>query len=299
MAITYKDFYLELANAIPKLPVPLAKRFVNRALHDIYDSRQWSFLKDEGILYSPAVITSGSFSVIQFSNIVTANAAAITALNNLNNPLLTKRQIRFGSGATPIYNIAVVSPTFSSDGILYLDRPYKESTNTAIGYRCYRCYYSPPETTTIASDGTATTGETTDFIRFNDIYNPTNNRYFHLPVLSRELLDRKDPLRAVTGNIPYYLFAYKTINNIPQFEMWPHPQAAQAYPCSYQRKGLDFSSDTTTLPLIIPDELLMERALFYGCEWASKNSMRYSELKGINWRLEQASHKVTYSNSRL
>jgi hypothetical protein len=90
MTITYKDFYLELANAIPKLPVPLAKRFVNRALHDIYDSRQWSFLKDEGILYSPAVITSGSFSVIQFSNIVTANAAAITALNNLNNPLLTK-----------------------------------------------------------------------------------------------------------------------------------------------------------------------------------------------------------------
>jgi hypothetical protein len=296
MPITYKDFWGELISQVPKLSNFQAQRFVNRAWKDIRDSRQWSFLKTEGILFSPAVITTGVFNVTRFSNVVTASAAAITALNNLNNPLLTKRQIRFGSGATPVYNIAVVDAGFAGNGLLYLDRPYKEPSNSAVGYRVYRCYYGGPEVTTVAVDGTATTTETTDLLRFNDIYNPTNARSFVGLNLPRELLDRRDPQRAIVGNIPYYLFAYKSdSNNNPLYEMWPHPTAAQAYLCSYQRRGIDFASDTETLPSAIPDDLLMERALFYACAWAAKNAAKYKELVGVNWKLEQAAHRKEYS----
>jgi len=296
MSQTYKHFWGELMNSIPKLPPTLAQRFINRAWHDIQDSRQWSFLKAEGILYSPAVITTGSFNVTQYSNRVVASSGAIIALSNLNNPVITKRQIRFGTGGSPIYNIAIIDPSFAINGYIYLDRPFTESTNTSIGYRIYRCYYGPPLTTTIADDGTATQTETTDFLRFNDIYNPANSRWFISGILPREVLDLRDPQRSNTGAIPQAMFAYKSINGTPNFEMYPHPLYANVYPCSYQRKGLDFQSNSETLPTIIPDDLLMERALFYACMWADKNQSRYSELKGINWRLEAGLHKQTYSN---
>lgn len=296
MPLTYKEFYSELINSIPDLSPFLAKRLVNRAWKDIRDSRQWSFLKSEGFLYSPQVINSGSLLVTQFSNVVVANATAILALDGLSNPILTKRQIRFGSGATPIYNISVVSPTFSSDGLLYLDRPYMEATNAAIGFQCYRCYYGPPQVTTVADDGSSVTIETPDFLRYDDIYNPSNSRWFVMPPLAREILDRKDPQRSTTGNIPFYIFAYKSINNIPYYEMWPHPFSSAAYSCSYQRRGIDFASDSETLPTVIADELLLERAMFYACGWASANVGNNPKLKGVNWLMKQQAHKSYYSN---
>lgn len=297
MSLTYKHFWTELVNSIPRLAPALAQRFINRAWHDIQDSRQWSFLKASGVYYTPAIINSGSFNVTQFSNSVIASATAITALNNITNPLITQRQIRFGSGSTNIYNISAISPTFSSDGIIYIDQPYLQTSSTSTGYRCYRCYYGPPLASTLdAITNVATQAETSDFLRINDIYNPANSRWFYPGILPREILDRHDPQRANSGSIPRGMFAYKSINNLPYFEMYPHPLYSNMYPCSYQKKGSDFSIDTEILPSIIPDELLMERAMFYACEWASKNQARYPELKGINWRLEQSLHKQTYSN---
>jgi hypothetical protein len=295
MPLTYKEFYLELTNSIPRLPVTLAKRLVNRAWRDIQDSRQWSFLKGEGHLYSPAIVTSGTFDCLKFNSTVTANPTAIAAISGMSNPDATLRQIRFGTGPNSVYNIQALDPDFTNNGVLYLDRPYLETTNPTATYKVYRCYYGPPLVLTYDSQNNSTLAEVTDFLRYNDIYNPVNSRWFVLPVKQREELDNRDPQRAVFG-IPYSLYAYKYVNNVPYFEMWPHPRDAVAYICSYQRRATEFSSDASTLPIPIPDELLMERSLFYGCEWASKNQTRYAELKGINWRLEQAAHKITYSN---
>ncbi len=301
MGLTYKEFWSELLNAIPRLGNFYAQRFVNRAWHDIQNSRQWSFLNSTGILFSPQLIQTGTFQVTQFSNQVIASASAITALNNLTNPVLTKRQIRFGSGSTPIYNISVIDPSFASNGILYLDRIYMEASNTIIGYRVYRAYYNGPQITTVAANGTPTTVETTDFLRYTSIYIPTNSRYFRSVNLPIELLNKLDPQRSRTSNLPYYLFASSTIrdsNNIviPVFEIWPHSTSALPMQTVFQRRGLDFQSQTETLPSIIPDELLMERALFYACSWANKNQSRYPELKGTNWNIMTAAHKLTYSN---
>lgn len=289
MGSDFQTLWGEVKQTFPNISPFLAKRYVQRAVQDIYNSRLWSFLKEEGVLYSPRQINSGTFNITQFSNTVVANATATTALNNLNNPLLTKRQIRFGGGSQ-LYNIISVDPSFASNGILTLDRPVIEITNTTSTYLCYRCYYGPPQQ---GVNGV----EVTDFVRYNDIYNPAIAQPFLKINQPRALLDRIDPQRADVGNNPYYMFVYKPASDgTPQYEMWPHPTASQAYLCSYQRRGTIPAVATDTLPLIIPDDLVLAKAMWYGCLWADKNKSRYEQLKGVNWPLIAQQHKKQYSN---
>lgn len=284
MSLTYQDFWSEIKQTFPNLSPFLAQRFVQRSVIDIYTSHQWSFLQEEGVLFSPAIITTGTFSITQFSNQITANAAAITALTGLVNPLITKRQIRFG---VQIYNILSFD---SGTGIIELDRPVVDSTNAAATYRLYRCYYGPPMQ---GINGV----EVTDFMRYNTIYNPAISSYFRDVQAPRDILNQKDPQRNVVGNNPYFLFTYKgSSDGTPQFEMWPHPFSAQAYLCSYQRRGIQLTNATDTLPLVIPDDLVIQRASYYGCLWAMKNQSRYPELKGVNWMLAAKEHDREYSN---
>lgn len=285
--MNFLHLWSEIKGTYPKLSTFLAKRFINRARRDIYKSHQWGFLKAEGVLYTPSVITAGTFSVTQFSSQVVADATAITALDNLSSPLLTSRQIRFSSSAP--YNILTVDPLFSTNGILTLDRPVNDSTNPSISYQVYRCYFGPPD------DGTGS--PTTDFLRYNSIYDPTLSRHFHQPLpLARELLSRRDPQRQ-TFNNPSYLFVYKSASDgTPLFEMWPHFLSPRTFLCSYQRRGTDLLLDTDTLPLIIPDELVLERAHYYACIWADSMKSIYQELKGTNWTLLATLHNKAFSN---
>lgn len=286
MPLTFKDFYSEILGTIPKIPIPIAKRLINRAWRDVQDAHQWSFLQQEGVLFSPGVITSGTVSVTQFSNSITFDATARAALQ-VTNPVMTKRQFRVAGGGE-IYNF--ISTVNAGTGIATLDRPFIETTNSASGYLVYRCYYGPPQ---LGTSGT----EVTDFLRYNTIYNPAISDYFRGVQLSRDLLNKMDPQRSNVGNNPYYLFTYKgSSDGTPQFEMWPHPTASQAYLCSYQRRGVELSGATDVLPLVIPDDLILERALYLGCLWAEKNKARYTELKGINWMIIGKEHNKTYSN---
>lgn len=287
MGADFQTLWGEIKNTFPNLSSFLAQRFIQRAVTDVYQNHQWSFLQQEGVLYSPGIITSGAFSITQFSNIVTANPTAITALNNLSNPILTKRQIRFG---IELYNIVSVDGAFGANGLLTLDRPVIEITNATQSYQCYRCYYGPPQ---FGVNGS----ETTDFLRYNSIYNPAISSYFIGVQLPRDILNMRDPQRSSVGNNPYYLFAYQSASDgSPLFEMWPHPTSSNVYLCSYQRQGLTLANPTDILPVVIPDSLILEKAMWYGCLWADKNKGRYEELKGTNWLLMAQTHKKTYSN---
>jgi hypothetical protein len=101
--MAYLDYSSELVGTVPKFSFLLAQKAVNRALREIYESRHWGFLMSEQYLIVPDAVQTGSFAVTQYNNQVQANAAAIAALNNLNNPLITKRQFR--AGQSGIYNI--------------------------------------------------------------------------------------------------------------------------------------------------------------------------------------------------
>lgn len=287
MGSDFQTLWGEVLQTFPNLSPFLAKRFIQRSVKDIYNSHQWSFLNAEGVLFSPEVINTGTFSITQFSNTITANPTAITALDNLNNPILTKRQIRF---STELYNIILIDPSFSSNGVLTLDRPVLDSTSTTSSYQVYRCYYGPPQS---GVNGI----EVTDFLRYNSIYNPSISSWFTgtIPTPS-ELLDKRDPQRMSFDN-PFKLYTHAAKNDgTPQFEMWPHPLAAAAYIVSYQRLGIVPTLPTDTLPLIIDDDLVLQKAFWYGCLWAHKNQARYDDLKGVNWLLAAAQHNKEYSN---
>ena len=287
MSADFQTLWGEVLQTFPNLSPFLAKRFVQRSVIDIYNSHQWSFLNAEGILFSPSIITTGTFNIVQFNNVIIADLTAIAALDNLSNPILTKRQIRF---STEIYNITDVDLNFSINGLLTLDRPVLDPSNTIASYQCYRCYYGPPQAGTLGT-------EVTDFLRYNSIYNPAMSWYFQgqLPT-PRELLNKRDPQRASFSN-PFKLFSYRAASDgTPQFEMWPHPTAENVYLVSYQRLGTALNASTDTLPLIIPDDLVLQRSFYYGCLWANKNQSRYDDLKGVNWLLLANQHKKEYSN---
>lgn len=286
MGSTFDILWGEVKQTFPNLSQFLAKRFVQRAVIDIYNSRNWSFLQAEGVLYSPTVISAGSFSITQFSNQIVANATAITVLNNLLNPILTKRQIKLG---TELYNITSVDVDFATNGILLLDRPVLEETNSAQPYLIYRAYYGPPMVGSVGA-------ETTDFKSYENIYYPAVAATFRIVPYSRPILNIRDPQRAAAG-ISYFLYNYKASSDgTQQFEMWPHPLNSAYYLCSFFRQGIPPSLASDTLPLVIDDELVLARANFHGCMWAHKNSSRYPELKGVNWLNEAKVYRVEYSN---
>lgn len=282
--MAYLEYWNEVKGQVPGLDLFLAQRFVNRAWRDIRESRHWSFLRAEGVLWSPAEVNSGTVTVTQFSASVTLDATATTALTGLSNPLITFRQFRVGTGS--LYNISSLAGS-----TLTLDRLYREDSGAGKSYSVYRCYYGPPE------DGAG--AEVTDFLCYKSVTNPIDAYALRLDI-TREELDKRDPQRASLGSDPLYLVPYRGNpsaggqSNQPQYEMWPHPTAKMPYICSYMKRGVDFSASTDALPPQIPEGLLIERALYYGADWAMKNVGKIPELRPANWAQVKAAHAATY-----
>lgn len=278
---TLEDLRNELLAHIDVIPLLLAEKLIQRAWAEIRARRQWSFLLSNGILFSPAEINTGTFSVSQFSTTAQADAAAITALSSVSNPLITLRQIRFAGG--PLYEIAAYD---SITGILTLARTYREETNTARAYACYRAYYGPP----IKDDGV----EETDFLRWVSIIDPSTTYWFTKLGGTRQELQMIDPNRASSG-IPFGMYAFKSdsTTKVPRFEMWPHPLSERAYIADYQKRGTDLLSGES-LPPQVSDDLVLERALVRACNWAKINMGRYSSLKGVGWGDAAIEHQRNY-----
>jgi hypothetical protein len=276
----------ELVGQIPGLSPLLAQKFINRAYEAIRESRHWSFQMAEGILFAPNVISTGSVSVTQFSATFTMNAAAITALNLLANPVITKRQLRISGG--PIYSIATYT---DATGVGTFDRLYRETTNAAAEYDISRIYYGTP------LNGAGT--EVTDFLRYRSIVNFNSSYRLHLN-WTKEQLDMFDPQRTSSGD-PYVLASHKAdSSNQPVWELWPSPQSELTFLCSYQRRGVDFTvAGNESAPSAIGEDLIIEKALELGCDWANKNQGRLKELKGTNWLLASAKHNRNFKEALI
>jgi len=294
MGSTFDVLWGEVKQSFPNLSPFLAKRFVQRAVQDIYDSRQWSFLQAEGVLFTPAAYSQTSgMQFSQYSNQVACDANTITNLSGPSIgmfPPITKRQISFND-RTQIYNIMSLDPNFTLNGIIFLDRPVLEPAVGAFAcpFTIFRCYYGPPSAGTLGA-------ETTDFLRYNSIYNPVLANFLVNVQSPRQLLDRKDPQRVDMG-IPYYLYTYKGASDgTPQFELWPHPMAENILLCSYQRLGTIPTANSGVLPIIIGDDLVIAKAKCYACLWADANKSHYDDLKGVNWLLQYQQYKREYSN---
>ena len=284
MATTYRQFYSDLVGYIPKLPVQLAQNLAQQAWKDIRDSRFWSFLIAQTFLNSPGIITAGTASVTQYSNLVTLDATASAAVTGLSSPVLTLRQFRQSGGA--IFNIIAANFTVPTAVVLTLDANYQDTTNPTASYQIYQCYYFPPSS---------------DFKKWESVIQPDNAYQFADVGWTRKEIDRYDPQRASQG-LPYYMAAYKMITvggdkNVPAFEMWPHPTAALGYFAMYQKAGMDFANDQDILPPQVSRETLSYRSRYLGYEWAEANKGRHAELQATNWLALRSSVDRDYTES--
>jgi hypothetical protein len=284
--MAFQDYASELSGWIPKIDLLLAQILINRAWRDVRESRLWSWLTGEGTLVIPNIITTGSMTVTQYSAIVVPDAVAGAALHNLANPLLTQRQFR-SVGGGPIYNIIAATDNGAIITQLTLDRPWMDATAAGAPYQIYRCYYTP-------ADGTG--AFISDFLMFVAILNATDGYAIvgKNLFLTKAELDARDPTRGSQGN-PYAVATYKVdaLGN-PVYELWPHPTVARGLPYLYRRRGLPLSA-TRDVPSTLSSDLVFQRALDYGCDWAMLNAGRFSELKGIDFQLLKAEANRKYT----
>ncbi len=275
--MSFQSLVSEVVGVVPGLSPFLADSFVNRALRDILDSRQWSFLQADGAILCPTQITAGTASITQFSDTVTMDATASAALlvQNASQPTLTSLQIRFGGTnnaafAGQVYSIAAVDDSTPAAIVLTLDRAVVQVTNATSGYQVYRCYVKPP---------------VDDFLSWQSVVDMTNGWPMKLNLTS-SYLDAKDPQRMAQG-LAAYVASYKgnpELQPRPQYEMWPHPTSGQTFYVRYRRQGEPLFASADTQPVIIPDQLILHRVYgWYAYPWAASNVSRFPALRGAGW----------------
>ena len=289
-----------LVGEVASLPRLLAQKYINQAILEIRRDYMWSWNIGEGILITPEMISDGTVSVTQFSNVVTFDLDGQIALNAIenSNPPLINRQFRIPGG--PVYNILAYDNT---NGNTTLDRVYGEATGQGMNYNVYRCYYDPPSVDGITPN--------VDFLRYLTINNTQqgytiSGRRLNQP---REILNRRDPMRGALGS-PYYAFVYKPrpntlpgnlglttggpTNGLMQYELWPHPTYQNALLAQYERAHVNLVPNDS-LPYGCPETLVKYRALEFAYRWALQNIGRYPELKGTDWRflLNEVQSKYT------
>jgi hypothetical protein len=271
----FRTLWHEVREAIPgeALSPLLAQRFVNRALSDIYRARNWSFLIDTGFFQCPVSVTTGTITVTQFSRVVEPNGAAATAWGSLGLTIpVTQRQIRVGDG--PLYSVSEhdIAGTESWNtnavaGAVLLETAYQESTAAGSSYEMYRAYHRPPST---------------DFLRLVSVVDRDQNMRLRLHA-TREELDVRDPQRNESGT-PECVATFKVDSSgYPLFELHPHVKTAKSFPVTYLKSGAALSDDTDTPYAGIPDEVIIERALYHASLFAHGQKGLKAELKGVDW----------------
>lgn len=276
--MSFLELSSELSGRLPGCSTFLCDTFVNRAYREIRDARQWSFLQDICAIVCPVQVVAGTVSFTQFTETVTCDAIASAALLAiaLPSPLdLTALQIRFGgtgntSAVGQVYSIASVDQTNPAAVVLTLDRVIVQATNATSGYQVYRAYFTPT---------------VDDFLNWVSFVDMTNGWRLKLNC-SSTAFDARDPQRQAQS-MAYYVGSFlgnPGTQPKPQYELWPHPTSGQVFLGRFQRAGEDFSAAADQQSPIIPDSLIIERALgYHGYRWAAENVGRIPQLKGPNY----------------
>lgn len=271
--MAYADLAAELAGTISGLSPILAATYVKRAWQDIVNERNWSFKTALATLVCPAQITTGTAAWTQYTTTLAFSPAATTALTPFvgGTPAITDLQVRFSGG--PLYRIVAV--LLASPLTVTVDRPISEATATVGTYQVYRAYIKPP---------------VPDFSRWDSFDSYVWNRTRTGNALTKTSVDfdRMDPRRASSGPMTYLgsLIA-DTSNALPAlYEIWPHPMAGDTFTVTFKRNGPPFTLPTDIQPQVVPDSLIMARAMgWYGAVWGQANKSRIPDLKGIDFNV--------------
>jgi hypothetical protein len=273
----------ELTGCVPKLSFDYAKTLVNRAWRDVRRQNLWSFLIFEANWTTPALITGGTVSTVQGSNLVTFDPtvatpalSAILTGGNVPSPI-TSRQFRIGVGT--IYNIWAWN---AATGVATLDRNYQEPTAAGQSYMVFQCYYPAPMQ---------------DFMQWISIRDMVNWNDL-ITTKQRTWIDWLDPQRTMYL-IPSHCVFYQQNQNptlgygTPMFELWGVPQYVLTYQLYGLRKGTPLVNPTDNLPPQIGEDCVMALARAYAYEWAEANKEDERSM-GSDYRFLIADAKKDY-----
>src|SRR4030095_6218263 len=258
---------------VPDYSALKARKDLNRAWRDLLDKRTWSFLVADGAFQAPPVLTAGTVSLTQGSKGVVRDAVAPNAWNAIPAASFLARQFRL-AGDGGIYNLVAWT-----GGNLTLDRAILEPSATQAGYRIYQCYFPPPPEAMIS-----TVPGVFDFNRWLSVVDPAQGYPLRID-RGKAWLDVRDPQRSAVGQAHHVVDYKTTASGVPLYELWPHPTDGQSFICLYKRRGLPVELGTEPFPQMLPDGLILNRALYRSVyPWAAANAGRFPALQKTNWQ---------------
>lgn len=279
--MSFETLKARLIGSLDILPPSLASNFINDALFDIYNSHDWSFLRKEDFIRTPALIYQGSVSVTKYSNQVTldATASAIVFAITANEISLIERQFRTFSpkitGRSFLYNIIDFDTTNPAAIVLTIDPYFLDETNSAVKFQILKAYYTPPS---IIDKNNNTF---IDFRGWDYFISLRLQRRLWLDSTLEEL-NNFDPARFYVDE-PHHVVAHPAdaVGNL-LFELYPAPRFERVYRVTYRRKGVNFDpADQTLKPMVneedilprpLTEEFVLTRAKYRMYEWAIANS---------------------------
>lgn len=239
---TFGDLYRTVVLYASACPLFLAREWVNVAYKQLAQRRSWSFLRGELTLRTLPSRTLSAIQVTQDSVIVVATSQTIAGDAG--------RQFRVGSGAVYTIQQVVDSNTYT------LDRVYAEDSAASTAATIYTGYLTMP----------------IDFGSFRVIGDLANQRQIAFWLTEDQVL-QLDPTRT-SSDAGFRVLIARTYSTYPstlgqvQYETWPRPTAARAYPALYNKQA-DRLNDTDILTGVLADggEVLIAGALAQAAAW--------------------------------
>ncbi len=264
--MAFVDMFSELAVTIPQISPIYCKTLINRAYREIRGMRSWSFLITPELVNFPTMVDTGTVTVATGSAVVTLDAAAATALQALVTSGFALPGLQFRvQNAGPVYTILTYDGAFT----ITLNQPIQIQNGAGQSYAVYQSLVNPP---------------VTDFIRWIDVYDPNNGYAMTKIDVKQQEINRIDPTRSNQGQA-YWIspVGQLTVASQMLYEFWPSPVQGQQFQCLVQRSGVDLVRDADTLPDVLDESLVLDRATYRAYKWAAANAGRLPELKGVNW----------------
>lgn len=298
---------------IPNLSDIYARTLLDEALGIIQDEQLWSFQCSESNWITPGLLfpsanaavanSAGTVTVTIGSTKVIGDATASTAWATYaaSNPFAPLTVCQFRNPSYSLYNIVaydtVSNPPF---GTLTLDRTWGEPQGTLKPYMIYQAYFPVPGT---------------DFDRFLDMRDTTNNYPMDYWTKSQRDLTFEDPQRVIFTN-PAFAVPYEVDNrvnpltspptNSPTFgqmlyELWPHPLSILPYSFHYVHKGGRLVNPNDTVPYPLTEDVVIEQARIQAYLWKEANKGEnvergsgadYKFLSGVAVKMYQS--KIKY-----
>jgi hypothetical protein len=287
VAVSFQQLWSRLMGDIPGLPLARAQQCVGDAWRDLCESRLWSFNLLEQDLATPGLISAGTCTVTPFSTSVVGDATASTAWTALvvNYPINT---LIFRVNLGELFNIV----SFDGVSTLTLDRPYQplvypSTVLSGQGYQIYRAYFTM----------TPTDGST--FLAFDSVLDPIIGYRFKRLGLTKADIDLRDPLRNSFQN-PVLTASYKPdLNGNFLWEFWPHQQASTPYLCLGRTNGKPLVNANDTIPVTLSRELIADKALMRGLEWALLNQSQIPGGDRLRIREVMATVSARYADELI